>query len=67
MKANQTDSWGWDEALAMFGGEDALLASASQHDVSPNHDPVLSRGSTPFIYSILVQIILRVTLIGTKC
>jgi hypothetical protein len=31
MKANQTDSWGWDEALDMFGGEDALLASASQH------------------------------------
>jgi Transposase DDE domain len=31
MKANQTDSWGWDEALAMFGGEDALLASAFEH------------------------------------
>lgn len=31
MKANQTDSWGWDEALSLFGGEDALLASALQH------------------------------------
>jgi hypothetical protein len=31
MKTKQTDSWGWDEALALFGGEDALLASAFEH------------------------------------
>ncbi len=31
METNQTDSWGWDEALGLFGGEAALLASALQH------------------------------------
>jgi hypothetical protein len=60
MKANQSDSWGWDEALALFGGEDALLASASQHKALLRKREVKrekKRGRFPFVPIAITQVL----------